>query len=191
MACIRKRRSKYVVDYRDAFGRRRWVTCDTRREAEHVLSERLTSVRRYAQPAIDPEVRVEAYAERWLGLVAVGLKPRTLQSYAGALRIHLLPLIGAQKLRALQRGQVKTLLAEKLTSGLSRATVRILQATLRAMLNAAIDDGVLVANPADKLGRYLRLVPIHSSPSGRDQGIHSPATRSVFGCRHGSRCDGP
>jgi hypothetical protein len=39
--CIRKRRGKYVVDYRDAFGRRRWVTCDTRRESERVLSERL------------------------------------------------------------------------------------------------------------------------------------------------------
>ena len=113
MACIRKRRGKYVVDYRDAFGRRRWVTCDSRRESERVLSERLSAVRRSAQPVIDPEVRVGAYAERWLGLVAAGLKPRTLQSYAGALRIHLLPLIGTKKLRELQRGQVKTLLAER------------------------------------------------------------------------------
>jgi len=56
--------------------------------------------------------------------------------------------------------RLQELLAEKLTSGLSRATVRIIHATLRAMLNAAIDDGVLVANPADKLGRYLRLVPV-------------------------------
>jgi integrase len=168
VACIRKRRGKYVVDYRDALGRRRWVTCDTRRESERVLSERLSAVRRSAQPAIDPEVRVAAYAERWLALVAAGLKPRTLESYAGALRIHLLPLIGTQKLRELQRGQVKTLLAEKLTSGLSRATVRILHATLRTMLNAAIDDGVLAANPADKLGRYLRLVPVMAA---RQDGI--------------------
>lgn len=31
MACIRKRRGKWVVDYRDGAGVRRWVTCETRR----------------------------------------------------------------------------------------------------------------------------------------------------------------
>ena len=34
MACIRKRRGKWVVDYRDGAGRRCWVTCNTREEAK-------------------------------------------------------------------------------------------------------------------------------------------------------------
>jgi integrase len=158
VACIRKRRGKFVVDYRDAFSRRRWVTCQTRNDAERILAERLSGVRRAGRPAVDPDVRVAAYAERWLTFVAATLKPRTLHSYEASLRLHLLPLIGAQKVRMLHRGQIKTLLAEKLMQGLSRATVRIVHATLRAMLNAAIDDGVLAANPADKLGRSLKLV---------------------------------
>lgn len=37
-------------------------------------------------------------------------------------------------------------------------SVRIMHATLRGMLNAAVDDGLIVANPADKLGRALKLV---------------------------------
>jgi integrase len=41
---------------------------------------------------------------------------------------------------------------------LARNTVRNIHATLRAMLKAAVDDGVLLANPARKLGRQLRLV---------------------------------
>jgi len=41
---------------------------------------------------------------------------------------------------------------------LARDSVRIIHATLRALLNAAVDDGVIIANPADKLGRTLRLV---------------------------------
>ncbi len=49
-------------------------------------------------------------------------------------------------------------LAEKLTGGLARNSVRIIHATLRAMLNAAVDDQVILANPAVKLGRQLRLV---------------------------------
>jgi hypothetical protein len=40
----------------------------------------------------------------------------------------------------------------------ARDSVRIINATLRALLNAALDEGVIVANPADKLGRRLRLV---------------------------------
>jgi len=49
-------------------------------------------------------------------------------------------------------------MARKLKAGLSRGTVRILHATLRAMLNAAVDDGVTVANPADRLGRHLKFI---------------------------------
>ena len=37
--------------------------------------------------------------------------------------------------------------------------MRIIHATVRAMLNAAIEDGVIVRNPADRLGKALRLVP--------------------------------
>jgi integrase len=58
----------------------------------------------------------------------------------------------------LDKGTIKGLLAYKLSGGLSRNTVRILHATLRALLAAAVDDGVIPANPAEKLGRQLRLV---------------------------------
>ena len=61
----------------------------------------------------------------------------------------------------LQRGRIKALLAEKLQAGLSRNTVRLILATVRALLNAAVDDGIILANPADKLARKLHLgVPV-------------------------------
>ena len=41
---------------------------------------------------------------------------------------------------------------------LARNTVRNIHATLRAMLKAAVEDGVILSNPAEKLGRQLRLV---------------------------------
>src|SRR5439155_929644 len=62
-------------------------------------------------------------------------------------------------IRKLEPGRGKALLAEKLGGGgRSRGTVSLVQSTLRALLNAAVDDGVLVANPADRLGRQLRLI---------------------------------
>jgi integrase len=48
--------------------------------------------------------------------------------------------------------------AKEIRGPLARDSVRIIHATLRAMLTAAADDGLIIANPADKLGRALRLV---------------------------------
>src|SRR5262249_51723934 len=94
-----------------------------------------------------------------------------------ALWLHLLPTLGRVKVRMLQKGQVKALLADLLQRGwvkkimrggvaqevrlpLRRGRVRIIYAALRAMLYAALDDGVIVANPAERLGRHLKLAPV-------------------------------
>ncbi len=176
MACIRKRRGKYVVDYRDGAGVRRWITCETRRQAEDALSERLRASRQPVQPVVDTNITVAQYAERWLALIAAGVKPRTVETHRTALQLHLLPTFGRVKVRLLQKGHIKTLLAELLQRGwiktitedgiprevrppLRRGSVRIIHVTLRAMLYAAVDDGVIIANPAERLGRHLKLVP--------------------------------
>ncbi len=40
MACIRKRRGKWTIDYRDALGKRHWATIGTnKKEAEDRLAE--------------------------------------------------------------------------------------------------------------------------------------------------------
>jgi site-specific recombinase XerC len=52
---------------------------------------------------------------------------------------------------------IKTLLAEKQQAGLSVETVRLIHAAIRALLNAAVEDEVIRANPAAGLGRSTRL----------------------------------
>src|SRR5437867_10004435 len=157
MACVRKRRGKWVVDYRDSAGIRRWITRDTKWQAEDALAEKLRESRQSTRPVVDPDITVSAYSVRWLKLLEASLKPATVDSYDGALRTHLLPIFGPVKVRQLQKGRIKAFLAEKLSAGLSRKTVRIIHATLRGMLNAAVDDGVILANPAERIGRHLRL----------------------------------
>jgi integrase len=157
MACVRKRRGRWGVDYRDGGGVRRWVTCPTRQDAEAVLAQRLMESRQASRSSVEPNITVGEYAERWLTVIGASLKPRTVESYAKNLDFHLLPRFRAVRVRNLQRGTIKSFLADKLQRGLARDTVRVIHATLRAMLNAAIDDGVLIANPAARLGRHLRL----------------------------------
>ncbi len=158
MACVRKRRGKFVVDYRDGAGIRRWVTCETKREADDVLAAKIPESRQCIVPAVDPNITVREYSARWLDQVAATAKSRTADSYAQSLRLYVLPAFGKKKVRSLARGQIKGFLAEKLKGGLSRNTTRIIHAMLRGMLNAAIDDGIITANPAARLGKALRLV---------------------------------
>src|SRR5262249_42732494 len=157
MACIRKRRRKYVVDYRDSAGIRRWVTCETRRDAEAVLDEKRRESRQGTRPVVDPDITTEDYSKRWLNIVQATVKRATYDSYNNTLRLHILPEFRSTKIRQIQRGRIHGWLAGRLTSGYARESVRIMQATLRAMLNAAIDDGVMVANPANGLARKLKL----------------------------------
>jgi integrase len=159
MACVRKRRGRWVVDYRDAWNRRRWITCQSKREADILCAEKQRERREGAgRPTVDPDITIDKYADRWLQFIRATVKPRTAASYRQMVDLHILPTLGDIKIRQLQKGRIKNLLAEKLNRGLSRNSVRIIHATLRAMLNAAADDGVIAANPAAKLGRQLRLV---------------------------------
>lgn len=167
MACVRKRRGKWIADYRDGAGCRHVPSFDTRREAEDFLARRVPESRQVLKPAVDSNVTVAAYAERWLVQIATSVKPRTHESYSKTLGLHILPVFGAMKVRLLHRGHIRTFLTQKLAAGkvrtttqgelkrevrepLARNSVRIIHATLRSMLNAAIEDGLLVANPSDK-----------------------------------------
>jgi len=158
MACIRKRRGKWVLDYRDSSGIRRWKTCRTKQEAEDFLAQELPRSRQWTRPAVSPNILFRDYVTRWQGLIANTIKPRSMTSYMQNIRLHLMPLLGETPVRRLHKGQIKSVLAEKLAAGLSRNSVRIIHATLRTLLRAAVDDGVIVTNPAEKLGRSLHLV---------------------------------
>jgi integrase len=158
MACIRKRRGQWVVDFRDGGGIRRWRTFRTKHEAEDYLAKTIPDVRQRRYAVVPVTSTFAQYADRWVHLIRYTVKPRTLTSYAGMLRLHVLPVLGAWRVQYIDKGTIKNLLANKLAQGLSKNTVRILHATIRALLAAAVDDGVIPLNPAEKLGRHLRLV---------------------------------
>jgi integrase len=157
MACVRKRRGKWVVDYRDGAGIRRWITCETRRDADAILDEKRRESRQGTRPVVDPDITIEDYSTRWLAIVQATVKQATYESYRNMLRLHVLPAFGVVKVRQLQRGRIREWLAGRLNAEYARESVRIMQATLRVMLNAAIEDGVLIANPANGLARSLKL----------------------------------
>lgn len=69
MACVRKRRGKWVVDWRDYLGVRRWLSF----EAEDVLADEVKERRQAAPPVVDPNITLIDWSQRWLDQVPVNL----------------------------------------------------------------------------------------------------------------------
>jgi hypothetical protein len=155
----RGRPGKWIVDYHDANGVRRWATFRTRAAAKKKLGLVLTQ----DEPPRSTTTLKEL-AKTWLPQVKVAVKPATFESYEMMLRRHLLPGLGRQtRVQALKAQPILNLLVRKLQpkgeggDGLSRNTVRCMHSTLWVMLQRAVKTGLLYRNPALGLGKDLKL----------------------------------
>jgi integrase len=156
----RGRPGRWIVDYRDPHGERKWKTFKTQQAAEQYRDNMTALLRGLTDD--DSEYfnsTFTGYAtHRWLPLVKVtAKKPRTHESYADMVRVHLIPAFGRMLTRDLTRKRIHKFLIAKLSSGLKHGTVRVIYAALRRLLSVAVNDGLFLANPAAKLGRELRL----------------------------------
>ena len=166
MASIRRRKRArgdvWVVDYRDGAGQRRLVTCRTKEQAELVAAQKVILSRQSSGvPAVDANIRVDEYSKRWLTLIKGTLKPNSLIMYESMFRVHLLPTIGFRRVREVQQGHLRLLLAEKLEANVSKSVIRSILAVAQSLFNTAIDDSLIAINPAAGVRRKLRLREDH------------------------------
>ena len=174
MASIRRRRRAksdvWLVDYRDASGARQRLTAPTKEAAENLLSEKTP----------DRDITLSEYKDRWLEMIESEVKPRTLASYTQLLDLHIVPAFGRVRLRELSRAMIKRLLLKKREAGLGKNSVRLIRATLSVMLSDAVDDAILLANPALNLGRRQRGRPDKLSVADRVRNIR-PMSQAELG----------
>jgi integrase len=154
--CTKNGKPAYRIDYVGSDGQRHYKFLPTAEQAEDFLAATIVQSRQPTQSDLPSTITMAGYAAHWLRLTASHQKPRTRSCYRETLRLHILPAFGATRVRDLQRGKIKAFLATKLEDHKPNS-VRLMHATLRVILNAAVDDGLIVANPADKLGRALKL----------------------------------
>ena len=153
MACIKKRRGKWVVDYRDTSGKRHWVTVDGNRDdAEQMMARILGANKR----PVNRKASFSEWAEEWLETEAKGrLKLSTYLEFKAAVSNHLTPYFGNKRFHKVSRQDVLNFITKKKDDGLCRSTVKNLIAPLRAMYYDAIVDNGAMFNPAVKLGKHL------------------------------------
>jgi len=169
MACVRKRRGKWIIDFYDQSGKRHWETVGTsKKEAEEKLAQRTLDIRKGAYNPNLSKVLLVEYCKTWLETYAQvnNLKVSTVKSYRESLNNYILPLMGQLPLRSIRRTTIKKLIANLARKGLSRNSIRIVLATLRVVLNSAVDDEILAGNPAQKVGKFTK------SRTERQQDIH-------------------
>jgi integrase len=157
MACVRKRRGKYVVDWRDGTGVRRWKGFDKKGDADAFRDTVGPEARQRLRPIVPATITLQDYVDHWKILISSSVKPRTLARYTEILTLQLLPRFEKVRVRDLHRGHIKLFLAEKRNTGLEKRTVQNIQSVLRTILNHAIEDQLIVANPAAKLAEALKL----------------------------------
>ena len=94
------------------------------------------------------------YADLWLRSDVPALcKKSTAENYRGFLNKHILPVFGNFKVTDINRGKVKNFLLEMVGSGYSRSYADQLKNVISGVLNKAVDDEVIQANPALQLGK--------------------------------------
>ncbi|MBA2488786.1 MAG: site-specific integrase [Chloroflexi bacterium] len=135
------------LGYRDGKRRRKAVYGKTRREVQEQVTVTLRAVQQ-GLPVPTERQTVDQYLSAWLVTARTALRPRTHESYADTVRLHIIPTLGGEQLAKLSPGQVQALLDAKLAGGLSPRTVQYIHAILRRALGQAYRWGIVPRNVA-------------------------------------------
>jgi integrase len=78
-------------------------------------------------------------------------KPSATRGYEHDLNARILPELGAEKLTAIQRGDVQRLVNRMLAEGLSPSKIRNALMPLRVIFRRALDEGTVAVSPLERL----------------------------------------
>jgi integrase len=131
-------------------GTRKSFYARSRQEAARRLTQALRDRDQGLPVGLNARQTVGQYLERWLADVArPTVRPSTYESYAGYVRRHLIPGLGAIPLSRLTPQDVQAFLTAKLQDGqLTPRTVQYLRAILRRALAQALKWGLVARNAA-------------------------------------------
>jgi len=155
MACIRKRRGKWTIDFYDQFGKRHWETLGTsKKEAEEVLAKRLLDIKKGTYQAPISVPTFSEVSENWFqNYVIPNTRHFTAHQYKGHLVNHLLPFFGKYKLTQINIATIEKYINGKLQTNLSRATINKILVSLGAVFKYAVKHRLIEYNPVREVER--------------------------------------
>ncbi|WP_405850024.1 site-specific integrase [Streptomyces niveus] len=150
MANIQKRTNgKWRARYRDLDGKEHARHFDRKVDAQRWLDEVTTSL--VTGLYVDPragKISFEKYATQWQGQQIAGEAGTRITD--NALRLHLIPALGAYAMVSLRRTHIQALF-KKLSEQLGPGSVRNVYDVLVRVVTAAVDDKVIAASPCKRI----------------------------------------
>lgn len=145
----------------------------------HEARARPRTVSQGGPPTPASSVTLAEFAARWPRRHAI--RPTTCAVYDVWLSRVWCPAVGARPLADLTRADVLAVLDAERARGLKPGTLRSLLAILRALLTDAQDEGLVVANVAQRLGRLIGRSEPRAAPMNRAElGYFLEATAAVL-----------
>jgi len=140
--------ARFVGEYNDANGRRRYVSGKNKADVRTKLRENLAE--RDKGIIVDSEgLTVEKYMNRWLESTRDNVGLRTYQRAEETTRLHIAPTLGCVRLDKLTAMQLDALYRAKLKTGLSPRSVQIVHATVHKALKQAVRWRLVGMNVAE------------------------------------------
>ena len=140
MAKVAKRRGRYVLDFYDSKGKRRWITLPAGTTKVAAKKELQKIEYKISRGTYVPEKRVPTFqevAESWLEYKKQSVRASTWDGYDGHLRNHF-ESIDRIKVSRITPAQVEKFISEKLNTGMSIATLRKVLVTFNQVMKYAI-----------------------------------------------------
>ncbi len=139
---------QYVVET-TAGPKRRYVYGKTRKEAGEKLRKALAD-RDEGLTFGAGSLMLGDYLSRWLNDSVRGtVKTKTFEGHESMVRVHIVPVLGRVKLKALNPADIQRLYRQKLDQGLSSSTVQCVHKTLHKALKRAVRWGLIPRNVSD------------------------------------------
>jgi len=103
-----------------------------------------------------PVPTFKEYSEKWIeGYVKINLRDSTYDEYESVLRNHVLPVLKGQTVDSITRGNIRDLLLSKYNGGLSQKRVLLIKDVVSGVLNYALDEELIGANPTTGIAKRL------------------------------------
>lgn len=138
-------------------------------DAEKALAAAVTAQDRGTWASSRSTLTLADYSTQWLGsrLTSNGarLRPRVRELYEGQLRLHILPTLGRAPLSKLRTTTVRSWYATLTDCGPGASTAAKCYRLLRAILNTAVEDGLLAVNPCTIRGAGAERAPERTIPT--------------------------
>ena len=128
------------------------------KKAAKQVAQQLEARLALGQPAFQEDkagVKLAEYAKTWLDRIRHIRKHTTAEDYRKMLDRDILPALRGLDLKDITREKVKAVAFEGLKKGQSPKTVQNVIRCLSSLLSHAVEDGLLMVNPALRPGKFL------------------------------------